>query len=247
MGKNTGFDNEKAIYEALNGKVLKDLNENLKNLIKSIFGRIDENSVIKCEKIGGQDKTDIKIIIGKESHTLSVKKGSGNSVHQEPVEDFIKYLEEEFEISEDIKNNLRFFIWGDGTLDGKGNINRRMTANEIKKNYPEKIKNIQDFFNKHEKTLLERFLVKGTKSDVKPDYVYYGTPEEGIWCKSDKIIEWMINNKLRNNKSIHIGRLTFQAWNRNIKGEKESTEKKRGHIQLKWGSIKEDLNKISKI
>jgi len=242
---NSGFENENALYEALHQKSVKELNENLKNLIKSIFSNVDESSIIECEKIGGHNKTDIAIRIGNEQHTLSVKKGSGNSVHQEPVEDFIKYLEENFGISKKVKDDLLFFIWGDGTLDGKGDKKDRMTASELRKKYPEKIENIQNYFNKIEKKLIERFVIKGAKSDKMPDYIYYGTPEKGIWCKSNKIIEWMIKNKPKNNKAIYIGRLTFQAWNRNIKGEKEQTEKKRGHIQLKWGSIKEDIKEFS--
>jgi len=243
----SGFDNENALYEALHKKTVKELNENLKNLIKSIFNNVNEDSTVICEKIGGHDKTDLAIKIGNEQHTLSVKKGSGNSVHQEPVEDFIRYLEENFDIPKDVKNDLRFFIWGDGTLDGTGTKKNRMTASELKKKYPEKINNIQNYFEKIEQELIDRFIIKGAKSDNIPDYVYYGTVEKGIWCKSDKIAEWMIKNKPKNNKAIYIGRLTFQAWNRNIKGEKEKTEKKRGHIQLKWGNIKEDLKELSNV
>ena len=244
MGK-SGFENEKDLFEALHNKKLKDLNENLKKLIKSIFNNANENSVTECEKIGGHDKTDIAIKIGNEQHTLSVKKGSGNSVHQEPVEEFIKYLEENFSIREDVKNDLRFFIWGDGTLDGTGKKENRLTASQLKQKYPEKIKNIQSFFDTIEKELVERFIIKGAKSEKRPDYIYYGIPEKGMWCKSDKTINWMIANKPKNDKAIYIGRLTFQAWNRNIKGKNEKTEKKRGHIQLKWGSIEDDLKELS--
>ena len=41
-------------------------------------------------------------------------------------------------------------------------------------------------------------------------------------------------------------KLSFQAWNRNLKGKRKA-EKKRGVIQLKWGGLKKDIKKIAKI
>jgi hypothetical protein len=73
-----GFDNENKIIEALNGKTIESLNSNLQHLIKSSFSNY--NGVIITTKQAGQNKSDLKISIGNESHTYSIKKGTGNSI-----------------------------------------------------------------------------------------------------------------------------------------------------------------------
>jgi len=77
----SGFENEDRIIEALNGKMFEDLDENLQQLISNSFSNY--GAVIECIKQAGQNKSDLKISIGNESHTYSIKKGTGNSIHQE--------------------------------------------------------------------------------------------------------------------------------------------------------------------
>ncbi len=236
----SGFENEDRIIEALNGKTFESLTPNLQELIKSSFSNY--NSVIVAVKQAGQNKSDLKISIGNESHTYSIKKGTGNSIHQEPIEPFLEFLAQNYGIEEEMKNNLRLFIWGDGTLDGKGKISDRLSAPQFKKRYPHIIDSIQNFFNSIKEPLIKRFLIEGVQSNSSAEFVYYGTAQSGVCCKSDKIVDWIANNRSRG--AISIGKLTFQAWNRNINGGDKS-EKKRGVIQLKWGSIKDDIRIIA--
>ncbi|HFU76792.1 MAG TPA: hypothetical protein ENK66_11155 [Arcobacter sp.] len=236
----SGFENENRLIEALNGKKINDLNNNLQQLIKNSF--INYQGNIEAIKQAGQNKSDLKITIGNESHTYSIKKGTGNSIHQEPIEPFLEFLAQNYGIDEEMKNNIRLFIWGDGTLYGTGNISDRLSAPQFKKNYPQIIDAIQSFFNTIKTPLIKRFLIEGVQSNSSAEYVYYGTIEDGVCCKSDKIVDWIANNSSRG--AISIGKLTFQAWNRNINGGDKS-EKKRGVIQLKWGSIKDDILVIS--
>jgi hypothetical protein len=236
----SGFENEDRIIEALNGKEFNELNYNLQQLIKDSFSQY--YGKIEAIKQAGQNKSDLKISIGNESHTYSIKKGTGNSVHQEPIEPFLEFLAQNYGIDVEMKNNLRLFIWGDGTLDGTGKISDRLSAPQFKKQYPQVIETIQNFFNSIKKQLIKRFLIEGVKSDSSAEFVYYGTAQSGVCCKSDKIVDWIVNNNSRG--AISIGKLTFQAWNRNINGGDKS-EKKRGVIQLKWGSIKDDIVMIA--
>ena len=236
----SGFENEDKIIEALNGKSIDELNSNLQQLIKESF--VNYQGTIEVVKQAGQNKSDLKITIANESHTYSIKKGTGNSIHQEPIEPFLEFLSQNYGIDEEMKNSLRLFIWGDNTLDGKGNISDRLSAPQFKKKYPQTIDSIQAFFNTIKTALVKRFLIEGVQSTSSAEYVYYGTVEDGVCCKSDKIVDWIVNNNSKG--AISIGKLTFQAWNRNINGGDKS-EKKRGVIQLKWGSIKDDIVVIS--
>lgn len=236
----SGFDNEDRIIEALNGKTFQSLNENLQQLIKSSFKNY--NGTIEAIKQAGQNKSDLKITIGDEFHTYSIKKGTGNSIHQEPIEPFLEFLAQNYGIDDEMKDNIRLFIWGDNTLDGRGNISDRLSAPQFKKQYPQVIDSIQYFFNSIKEPLIKRFLIEGVQSNSSAEFVYYGTHESGTCCKSDKIVKWIATNNSKG--AISIGKLTFQAWNRNINGGDKS-EKKRGVIQLKWGSIKDDIVVIS--
>lgn len=245
MGKD-GFENETLLMNALANKKFSELNENLKETLTYIAEKpIDDDELINAYKMGGVNKTDLIVEFNSTPYNLSIKKGTGNSIHQEKVEDFISFLKEEYDIDDELKNDILFFIWGDGTLDGTGNISDRLSATEFKNKYPEKIENIRKFFHENKKDLIERFLIKGLKSDSSPDYMYYGTPEEGTIVDANDALEWLSDDaNEKTNSPLPIGRLTFQAWNRNINGGDKS-EKKRGVIQLKWASVGNDLKTIS--
>ena len=235
----SGFKNENLLVLALNNKHYCDLNINLKNVINYSFKNKD--GVIKCIKRAGQNKSDLIINIDKETHSYSIKKGSGNSVHQEPVGSFISFLEKEYDLPGNIKKNLLFFIWGDGTMDGSGDKDKRINARKFKNKHPKKIKEIQEYFNSIKKNLIKRFLVDGAVSSTPNDFFYYGNVDSGICCLANHVLNWVESNS--SNGVIHVGRLSFQAWNRNINGGILS-EHKRGVIQLKWGTIENDLKII---
>ncbi|ADC45876.1 hypothetical protein mru_0024 [Methanobrevibacter ruminantium M1] len=246
MGQD-GFKNEDLMLEALNNKKFMDLNDNLKQMILDMYGEeISQDFIIKAYKKGGVNKTDLTIDINSQNFNVSIKKGTGNSVHQEKLEEFVSFLKEEYGISNVLSDDIRFFIWGDGTLDGTGEVSDRLSASEFRKQFPEKIRNIREFFYTVKRDLIERFVIKGPKSKSRPDFIYYGTPDKGIIVESQSVIDWLSDDKNEKSSSpIPIGRLTFQAWNRNINGGDKS-ENKRGVIQLKWSSVGKDLVKIYK-
>ena len=105
-----GFENEKQIIEAINSIAFKNLSSDLKNVLKKINnGTIPRT--LSAEKHGGTDKADLSITIDSNVYFISVKKGTGNSVHQEPIEDFINFLRINFEDDNSVFNDLRHFIW----------------------------------------------------------------------------------------------------------------------------------------
>lgn len=234
-----GFDNEKQIISTINSVPFKNLSTNLKNvLLKINNGKVPK--ILSAKKYGGTDKADLSLSIDDKEYFISVKKGTGNSVHQEPIENFVAFLKTNFEDDISVFNDLRHFIWGDNTLNGKGDIENRISASKYKKNFPEKVKNIQNYFDRHKKELLERFLITGAISNKKADYLFYGDINNCFVVSDDDMINYALNNSKR---PISIGVLTFQAWNRNINGGNKS-EHKRGQIQLKWGNLKEDIKNI---
>ena len=129
--RNTGFKNEKKLIKSLNNKYFSDLTPNLQRLIAQSFQNYE--GLILCTAEAGLNKSDIKIKIGNEAHTYSIKMGKGNSVHQEPLENFLIFLEKEYTLSSPIKRNIQSFIWADGTFDGSGEIKIESPQKSLKK------------------------------------------------------------------------------------------------------------------
>lgn len=232
-----GFQNETQLLNSLNSKKYFDLNLNLQKFILKLNGNIP-SLPIKATKIGGENKSDLLVIVDNKSFNVSIKKGTGNSIHQEPLEEFIQFLKKNYEVNYHVYDNIRHFIWGDNTLNGSGNIKDRMSAPQYKRKYPDKIYSIQTYFNNYLEDLIKRFIIEGTSNQGSIDFLYYGNISSGKCISSSEIMRFMKNNST--NGAISIGRMSFQAWNRNLNGGLKS-ENKRGHIQLKWGNLKSDI------
>ena len=245
MGSNkSGFENENKLIKYMNDKKVKELNKNLKEFIYFLFNNINEESNIKVLEGKKGQKPDIIISIDNNIKRISIKKGSGNSVHQEKINVFTEFLSE-INISDEIINELLRFHWWDNTCDGTGE--ERISGTKYKQIFPDKIDKINLEFNKetNKKQFINRFILQG-KSDKYDivDALYYGNVEEGHWASKDEIIDYFINNTFKND-SIHFGPLTYQVWNRclNLKPEMEN---RRYVMQVKWGSLLKDLVIIEK-
>ncbi|MGW7906115.1 hypothetical protein ACWEXN_13150, partial [Staphylococcus xylosus] len=100
-----GNKNEELLVKYLDGKKLSDLNTNMKNFINFII-QDKEISFAKEDTIksylvtNNKFKQDIIIVLQGKEYNVSVKMGTGNSVHQEKIEDFINYLKNAYNISE---------------------------------------------------------------------------------------------------------------------------------------------------
>lgn len=243
LGSNlSGFENEYDLRESLSNKTYEELNNNLKNFVHFLFPNVKCNDRINCYKGLSGQKPDIVIKVNNSKKNISIKKGSGNSVHQEDIDSFIDFLAT-LNISDKAKIELIKYHWADGTTDGKGKI--RVSSAEYKSNHKEEIRLINNELNEKDilVKIITRILFKG-KSDSyeEVDAIYYGNEEKGLWASKDEIINYIVTNKFSNN-SIHFGPLTYQIWNRCLNFNPK-TENRRNVMQVKWGTIEFDLSKI---
>lgn len=232
-----GFSNEEQIILAINNKLFKDLNDNLKKFIHFIYPDIKSTTLLKAIKISRTHKPDIVIIINDFRFYISIKIGSSNSVHQEHINSFCTSLN----LDSYTSNCFKFFIWGDNTLDGTGNIDSRMSVAKIKQNFPNIITEINETFKTKKFEILSRILFSGASND-RVDYIYYGDSIQGLWASKNEIIDYLSSFSEERDFNLKIGFLTCQAWNRSLNGNNDS---KRGEIQFKWSSLYHDLLKIS--
>lgn len=251
-----GNSNEIEISNYLNSKKYKDLNLTMKEFIKYVCNTknipFDENTEIKASyEKNNKLKQDIYLTISEIKIGISLKMGSGNSCHQEKIDDFVSFIQKNCSATDEICDLWRFFIWADGTYDGSGSLDKgadekiicRFDANGFKKKYPDKRKILQNFLNLNKAILIERALFVG-KHNSNVDFVYHGTYKQGRWISKKEVIEFLVKQKPKSNRACFtIGSLTVQAWNVSLKG---NTEKKRGEIQLKYGTMKNDFDILMK-
>ena len=249
-----GNENELNIVDVLKNKRYKDLNLNLKSFISYVCEhkgiKLGDTTTIDAKyETNTKLKQDFYLYVDDVKIYISVKMGSGNSVHQEKCEDFIDYIKENFNANDEICNAWRLFLWADGTFDGSGSIEKdadgiiktRFTATQFKTLYPQERRVLQTFLNENKRELIEHFLFIG-RHNSKVDFIYHGTPQHGSWIYKDKIVDYQVDNELslnQNNRScLTVGKMTVQSWNISKKG---TSEGKRGQLQVKYGRISEDL------
>jgi len=230
MTKNIGKNEEKNLVNNLNNKKFSDLDYKHKEIISKSFSNISENSIIKASNISGNLKPDLEILINNKTNLYSLKTGSGNSIHQEPLDEFIKFSKELNKSSEEILDTIKFFIWTDGTTDGTGEIRDRMDKKTLRLKYPEKLSLIKNFFFNNKIMIIERILLKNTSHLIfkKKNGNYLIKNRDFIFNKFEKY----------NEGTYGLGPITFQTWNPALKGQ---TKKPRNVVQFKWGKIEKDL------
>lgn len=234
IGQNQGFKAEDLIEKYLNNKKIDELDENnLKKLI--IFICKDNNIDIKNNpkiqvkdinrsqlKIRGLPKTDKIFSIDGNEYRISIKTGKGGSFHQEPRNSFVKFLKETTNIEENIIKFLDNFL-----LDKKIKIKNSV---------------LSKFFKDNKSILINRVL-SGRFNEPSVDYYVFcpkislvNSEQQKIknienckYIKKNNLIIYLNSNE--SNGSCPVGRLTFQAYNRN----------KGTDIQFKWGTCYDDI------
>ena len=237
----SGQKNEEFFSAYLNDKEFGKLGDNASKFIKQLYPDIADSTTIHALKVGGMGlKPDVKVLVEGDETNISIKKGRGNSVHQEKTSLFLLYCKDYLNMDEETRNCFLAYLYGDGTLDGKGRVEDRLEGNDLYEKYGQEIKIIHDFLLKNCRPLIERFLVygrRGKELNIKADYLFHGQINDGIWCPLDETVDFLVEKAKQqaNSDTPTIGPLTLQTWNRNLKGSPK-LEDRRDSIQIKWGS-----------
>lgn len=252
MGSNKhGFSNENEISIYLNNQHFANLNKNMQDFLCFLYNRqISGNELIlsdSTQRIEGKNpKPDIWIKIGNEVKYVSVKEGSGNSVHQESFKDFCAFLEK-INVSKQTIDYLKLYHYGDDTLDGNGEI--RLSTADIKLKYSSQIQCVNKELNSQNilVKILYRILFAGVfNNPIIVDAIYHGSVDNGIFANREEIIDYLVNNA--NNfkiSGIRLSELTYQPWTRDQ--YKTAAHPERRHVmQIKWGSMANCINIITR-
>lgn len=238
---NDGFINEKDLIEYINSNTFNNYNKNIQDFLSFVFQESTNlNLQFLAEKIAGQVKPDLCLEHNGMKKNISIKKGSGNSVHQEKIDVFFPFINNMF-ITESL-NHLKKFHYGDDTVNDSGAI--RYTASKCKARYKSEVGKLNIKLNEWNNLtqFLDRFLFIGNVGSLAVDVVYHGTIDDGLWASREEIVSYARNNSFPAN-AVHFGPLTYQVWGRNEKRTAVHPDR-RYVMQVKWGSITNDLQKI---
>lgn len=236
-----GFMNEKKFAKIIDKNKIKDLNVNIQNLIYAIFKDIEEDDTVECWTSKYFEKADIKIKINNEIKGVSIKTGKYCSMHQESTESLYPFFRR-IGIEEKIMKSL------DSFLIGKVNDKRVDAITYIFHNY-EEIKKIKDSLNNYyiKVNLILRFLFLGTeKQNYGCDAIIYGIPNSFLWATKEEILEYLINYANSHEIFIRFSALNLKSYDRNLRNNEEK-KTKQNEIQIKWNTIKIDLQNIEKL
>lgn len=234
---NYGFKNEKDIIEMLNGKTFEEIPKYFQESLSKIFNYQNEEMFI-CEKYGGHYKPDIYINYGNKSINVSIKSGDSISVHQEMLDQFLLFLEK-IGISKRTIKIIKFYHYGDGTVDGSGE--HLLGLINIKLKYGQFIKQANNELNddKHYIKIINRLLFSGKYPDkYSVDYLYYGYSSFGFMLSKEIIYKYLFSQKSLYLNCLHIGPFVYQPASRTNKNIK--------YCQFKWKSMLSDIMKIVK-
>lgn len=247
IGDNSdGFANETEIINYINtAKYYENLNGNMKAFLSFLFHGINiDGFPIHATKPAGMVKPDVAITINSETRYVSVKKGSGNSVHQENLNVFENYLRY-CGINETVIMYLKEFHYGDGSTDGNGR--NRVSANDWLSANCKKAVEINRVFSSPNFLIsfFDRVLFIGNVSPAPAvDAVFHGNINNALWASRDEIITYLLTQR-NTAANIHFSKLTYQVWNRNL-NYNPNTANRRHVMQIKWASMSDDLMNITR-
>lgn len=242
--KNKGIQNENEFIEYFNNRIVGDLDSLPYSFIHSVFSDISDNDIIRATYRLDKTKSDFLLSINDVTKKISIKNGRCNSVHLESIGTFISFLRKNG-INENIIEKFLYYHYADGTKDGTGVD--RISVKEYKDNNQNDIDIINKTFSDDKIIMkaIDRFLLVGKFYDS-VDLIVYGNINDFVWITKNEIYKLILSKKDEYATGIHFGPLFCQPWTRNLQ-HKQSDEYKRDYIQIKWYSLKEDIENISNL
>lgn len=235
MKEISGKQNELEFVKYLNNKKISDLNILMLELLETLFKNVDYDSVVRAWLNPNPQKTDFFIKVNHDIRRISLKIGDKNSVHVEPISEFIHFLICN-NIERDIIIKYLKYHYADGSTNGKGQT--RLSVTEYKKDHQKEIDEINSAFVDEQfiKSAIYRFVLKGRNSNTEIDALIYGSIDDFFYLTKEDIINLIFSKKNNYATGVHIGPLFIQPQSRNLQN-KLGYENCRYSVQVKWFNL----------
>lgn len=236
-----GIQNEIDFKNLLDHKKVYQLPKDIQKMLFFVFENITLKSTVYCWRSKYQEKADIKIRINNIIKGISIKSGNYCSMHQEHIDKFYPFL---LKIGVD-EYIIKIF---DNYMKGIINGIRVSSEEYILKNTKE-INLLKKKFNEYytKINLINRFIFQGTEiQKYDCDVLIYGTPLNFMWATKNEILKYLVEYEYTTRFFINISALNIKCYDRNLKNI-PSKKVRQDNIQIKWYSIKEDFELITKL
>ncbi|MBQ7994992.1 MAG: hypothetical protein IJ247_02080 [Bacilli bacterium] len=241
-----GLLNEDEIISSLNNKTIESLSNNMKRVMRDLYGVLDNDSVVKCHKPDETTgKPDMIIDYENRKRFVTIKHGHAETVHSEKISTFIDFISS-FGISKGTIETLLLFHYGDGTLDGTGET--RMNYREVMNSLGDRISLANYELNKNKEfvlSVLDRCMFKGVLNEYQEaDSLYFGDKDYGLVATKNQIVKHVKIRSFDFYDNLHIGPLLIKPHSRYSKGY-VIDQRSRERIVLYWPHLFADINYIS--
>ena len=245
MPSNHGKINEDEMMLALNNHRVMDLLPNLHYVMEELFGALEPEEIIKCTQPSVPIKPDLLITYKGVTKGLSIKTGTSEFVHGEPVEKYVEFLKE-IGISDKTITTILLNQFGDGTTDGTGK--ERMELIELKYQLRVQIKQANTELNSDPEILLkiiDRMVFQGWDENAqRADALYHGDMYQGVIVTRKQVIKHIRNKYWDYYDNLHVGPIFLRPHARYI-GTEIKHEFSRHKIDGFWSNLLADIKYIS--
>ena len=246
MAINNGNLKEDEFVYYMNVKKASELNENLRSMMERLFGIVDIEKKVSCERTTGYIKPDIIIKHKRITKRLSIKSGTAHVFHNESIKPFILFLRS-IGVSNRTQQTILLFQYGDGTMDGSGQT--RLNGPDTCKWLKERIKEANTELNTNVdliKKFIDRTMFDGVDPEApKADAIFHGDVFKGVTVTKQQMHKYIEAKEWDKRDTLHIGPLHLVPAARYVDKEKKNM-KKRHIIECYWPRISEDFEYISK-
>ena len=239
MSTITGIENEWEFVRYLNHRQFKKCHPLFQELLEDLYPDIQEDDKIISWKNKELQKTDIFVKVNGIVKRISLKKGIKNSVHIEPISEFIHFLIENHVPRKHVIAYLKFH-YGDGTTNGSGE--HRISSTEYKEFHQTEIDQLNTYFNEYQflEKAIDRFVLRGRNDTHQIDALVYGEINDFLYISREEIKNIILHAKTKYSTAVHFGCLTCQPVTRNL-NYNPKLESKRFCVQIKWYSLFDDI------
>ena len=241
-----GYVIEEELCMAFHKKKVKDLSVHLRFVLQELYGPLEADEVIECYQTEEFIKPDIQIIYKGIIKNISLKTGATDILHDEYIDTFVKFLGS-LGVSEKTQKTFFLYQYGDGTLDGTGEV--RLTGQEVERKYHNLLEEAKMEINENKDLIVqvvERVIFDGVDPDAwHADAVYHGDVYSGTIVTRRQIIRHIRKNSWTTYRAFNIGPLLLYPHAR-YANKPILDPKKRNHIHIKWPSLLRDMELMSK-
>ena len=245
MPTNLGNFKEVEVIQSLNGKKVKELSNNLRNLMTPLYGFLDEEEIVQCYKIEDFIKPDFVTVYKGEKKYISMKSGRAESVHQESISNFIAFLRSQ-DISQRTLETILLYQYGDGTIDGTGK--QRYEYNKLRLKLDARIQDANRELNRNKEFIMkviERCMFVGTLANAIPiDCIYFGDYRYGVVATTNQIEKHIYRKNWNWMNNLHIGPLQLRPHARYV-GKEIKNPESREKVECYWANFASDIDFIS--